>query len=881
MEKIPLSKFAVALLSALVCSSSTYAQGIYQGSLRIDNIDDFAIDSESNEPLTFRFESPLDGFPASISWSASGGIQIVGESYKTASADWTSAPADYYEVKVKTLADDYSNGSSSFNKYSKGRLNVHVVYDPNVCSCHCDYFDYFTSDGVTYSADIYKRFNPQNANGIAGQACAVKGDEVTFSVEPWVSNYSPGSLGFDEYTWSGYETIAKGGALKYHSNDWSSITFDVADNVESVEGTSIKCAVGKANTGKPLSITLTDAVAAPVVQYSYVINGNTVTADLKSDERLLCLPAEVNAVTLTIKNYSESLSNGFSFEWTSDDGFKKTAENVDAQGSSTFVTDGGEHDATLVVNGGNCGTSEFVYNVRRSLSNDAAIVFGVSSGACVPGNTSYGSLTLTGVDATNRIQWDFVDEDTHGWEITENNGTQNTTRPNVKVGTTGITVSANSYYCPSAEPVVQFLAITPSAPQFVQSENFCLEYKDYDASTAVRYEVKPDPLAVKWEWTFPDGWDATEAEYADGKYVTYTNSIDAIPDKDMPGYVRVKSYGLNGCSGSNSASKRVGFIYPKPQLDIIDGCPNPGGEITMRLTEAEGFTASLYHWDLGGITKSLNNGFRHKKDVTFTVLKDKGAASYTVSVYPQGTCDVSKSTATYDIDVETPFYIEYRYKGANSIVTQGKTEALTMKTIDPSISTSNERYTISISWVVQKLKDGEVYYAQKYNGSEVLNLPYSKYKPGETVHIIVEASLFDSEVEYGENDLIETDDGEIALRCNTKFEFDFLIDTSASGTLFLGSNKLLSVASFEEEDVAYSLNDIKVYPNPTDGVVIFELPQQDDFMLTVYDVSGRLITTQKGCGKTVSADLSGYGKGSYPCQLSTSIGTMSNVVILR
>lgn len=78
MEKIPISKFAVALLSALVCSSSTYAQGIYQGSLRIDNIDDFAIDSESNEPLTFRFESPLDGFPASISWSASGGIQIVG-----------------------------------------------------------------------------------------------------------------------------------------------------------------------------------------------------------------------------------------------------------------------------------------------------------------------------------------------------------------------------------------------------------------------------------------------------------------------------------------------------------------------------------------------------------------------------------------------------------------------------------------------------------------------------------------------------------------------------------------------------------------------------------------------------------------------------------
>lgn len=54
MNKIPLSRFAVALLSVLVSSSSTYAQGIYQGSRRVDNIDDFAIDAESTEPLTFK-----------------------------------------------------------------------------------------------------------------------------------------------------------------------------------------------------------------------------------------------------------------------------------------------------------------------------------------------------------------------------------------------------------------------------------------------------------------------------------------------------------------------------------------------------------------------------------------------------------------------------------------------------------------------------------------------------------------------------------------------------------------------------------------------------------------------------------------------------------
>lgn len=632
--------------------------------------------------------------------------------------------------------------------------------------------------------------------------------------------------------------------------------------------------MGKANTGKPLSITLTDAVAAPVVQYSYVLNGKTETADLKSDERLICLPAEVNAVTLTIKNYGESLSNGFSYEWTSDDGFQKTAENVDAKGSATFVTDGGEHDATLVVNGGNCGMSEFVYNVRRSLSNDAAIVFGGSNGTCVPSNTSYGSLTLTGVDATNRIQWGFVDEDTHGWEITENNGTQNTTRPNVKVGTTGITVSANSYYCPSAEPVVQFLAITPSAPQFIESENFCLEYKEYDASTAVRYEVKPDPLAVKWEWTFPDGWDATEAEYADGKYVTYTNSIDVIPDKDMSGKVSVKSYGLNGCSGSSSASRSLRFIYPKPQLDIIDGCPNPGGEITMRLTEAEGFTASLYYWDLDGITKSLNNGLRQKKEVTFTVLKDRPTGSYTISVRPQGSCDNSKSTATYDIGIETPFYITYEYD-TKSTSKRSWYQKLEADLVD------RQRYTMNcVNWVVQKIQNGEVYYSREYSCSDEIRLKYTDYKPGETVHIITDMSAFDNELEG--SDITIDDEGEETPRCHTVFEFDFTIDQDAKDSLFLSGNKMLSIAAAEQsEDLSYSLNEVKVYPNPTSGTITVELPAEDDYSLRVSDISGRIVTEQQGYGHTINVDLAGQPKGSYPFQLQTTVGSMSSVIIRK
>ena len=108
MEKIPLSKFAVALLSVLVCSSSTYAQGIYQGSQRVDNIDDFAIDAESTEPLTFRFESPLDGYPASINQDAKNDLFLSGNKMLSIAAAERSENVSYSLSEVKVYPNPTS-----------------------------------------------------------------------------------------------------------------------------------------------------------------------------------------------------------------------------------------------------------------------------------------------------------------------------------------------------------------------------------------------------------------------------------------------------------------------------------------------------------------------------------------------------------------------------------------------------------------------------------------------------------------------------------------------------------------------------------------------------------------------------------------------------
>lgn len=58
---------------------------------------------------------------------------------------------------------------------------------------------------------------------------------------------------------------------------------------------------------------------------------------------------------------------------------------------------------------------------------------------------------------------------------------------------------------------------------------------------------------------------------------------------------------------------------------------------------------------------------------------------------------------------------------------------------------------------------------------------------------------------------------------------------------------MLSIAAAEQsENVSYSLSEVKVYPNPTSGVITVELPAEDYYSLRVSDISGRIVTEQQG-----------------------------------
>jgi len=74
----------------------------------------------------------------------------------------------------------------------------------------------------------------------------------------------------------------------------------------------------------------------------------------------------------------------------------------------------------------------------------------------------------------------------------------------------------------------------------------------------------------------------------------------------------------------------------------------------------------------------------------------------------------------------------------------------------------------------------------------------------------------------------------------------------------------------QEEPTVYSemLSDIelKIYPNPTDGLLkveIHNLPEDQTANIWLYNLSGKLITSRKGVTDFVNVDISGQPPGIY------------------
>ena len=79
----------------------------------------------------------------------------------------------------------------------------------------------------------------------------------------------------------------------------------------------------------------------------------------------------------------------------------------------------------------------------------------------------------------------------------------------------------------------------------------------------------------------------------------------------------------------------------------------------------------------------------------------------------------------------------------------------------------------------------------------------------------------------------------------------------------------------------YSINSIKLYPNPTKGLVIIDNDLETELQISVYDIKGRLLLNKKLGLDTNSVDLSNFNNGVYLLKMKSEFGEISKRVIKK
>jgi hypothetical protein len=91
--------------------------------------------------------------------------------------------------------------------------------------------------------------------------------------------------------------------------------------------------------------------------------------------------------------------------------------------------------------------------------------------------------------------------------------------------------------------------------------------------------------------------------------------------------------------------------------------------------------------------------------------------------------------------------------------------------------------------------------------------------------------------------------------------------TNDCGTqTYTQSVTIVNTASLSET----TIDGLKIYPNPATGLVTVSLPNQDVSELSVYSVSGALISVTEGFSATAKLDVSNWEKGVYFLHVSNN-----------
>lgn len=514
-------------------------------------------------PVSLSSDPNVTATIESTTWSVFGGIQKLSSSVSDVSV-------------ASRTGTDYAN---LYSKYAKGKIRAvcHVKYEYkyeryNYCTTPAtptglyDSYTYYVD--YTTELEIRKTFSiPDGAltNPIVGPECVVAGENVTYSVAPWVSLDDVANVVFDTYTWN-VPSSAKINDL-YYSSDKSSITFKPS---ATAGGQTITVDLGACNaTGvAQSSIKLKSEPDAP-----YLV-GNTQWVDK------LCIPLSASTYELTIANPQD----GVTYTWEKLSGWYSTDQYV--VGSDNKIVLNPKDDNKYIRLRAKSSCTEKIYDLQINRSFDPVVnTITTADADCLPENTDV-TFSVNGASKGIPMGWTISPEGiANGWSIA--NDQKDSPTPIIHTGTGVATVYATAS-CGVAIP--QLCKVKPNIP-IINEGKKCLDFGD---KTNQVFTTTKDNGATAYQWDFPATWEPL----ASTDRTTTDPTITIKTDGKTAGEIKVKAL---GCKDSEfSTPVKVSFTPDTPKIGMYETCMNAGvdGYAHFKITNNDASQNLTYTWTI-------------------------------------------------------------------------------------------------------------------------------------------------------------------------------------------------------------------------------------------------------------------------------------------
>lgn len=289
-----------------------------------------------------------------------------------------------------------------------------------------------------------------------------------------------------------------------------------------------------------------------------------------------------------------------------------------------------------------------------------------------------------------------------------------------------------------------------------------------------------------------------------------------------------------------------------------------GSNVT--LTAASTTTGATYQWYLNG---TAING------ATSASYTANTAGSYTATAIVGGSCASPASAATTLTVKTTPAAPSLSASGSYTICT-GDSVTLTASSATPGVTYNwfkNGNLIAGVTTAIYKAKTSGTYtVTATANGcgspvsiARTVTVNSIPFTPTVTQSGSVLTSSASTGNQWYKNNAIIP--GATAKNYTVTSSGTYKAVVTINNCSSLPSNSVNMTIAGLGEDMAGL--DVKVYPNPSNGLYNIELPQGKVHELTVTDLTGKVISNQKVNSKTIELDLQKSAKGIYILKLQS------------